>query len=96
MIRFIETIVVNIHHGASYDVLIDRSTPLGNPFRLGVHGDRVTVLSRHRTYLYERVERDLEFRRLVLNLRGKKLGCHCAPKLCHGMNYVEWLETHFE
>lgn len=80
----------------AYDVAIDRTGPFGNPYPLRHERDRAAVLQRYREYFLDRVERDLEFRRRVLELRGKRLGCHCAgasPKPCHGMVIVEWLEA---
>ena len=87
-----DTTVVNMHV-AEFDVVIDRTSLFGNPFHLGKDGDRQAVLAKYRAYFHERVERDVEFRRSVLTLRGKRLGCHCAPKLCHGMTIAEWLEA---
>ena len=94
----VDTTVVNMRTSA-FDVMIDRSSPFGNPFHVGKDGDRVIVLAKYRRYFYERVENDVDFRTQVLALRGKRLGCWCAgtgrrgPQLCHGMIIVEWLET---
>lgn len=87
-----DTTVVNMRT-STYDVAIDRSSPFGNPYHLGKDGDRTTVLAKYREYLYKRVEKDPEFRRQLLTLKGRRLGCWCAPKLCHGMVIVEWLEA---
>ena len=87
-----ETTVVNMRT-AKYDVAVDRSSPFGNPFHLGKDGDRAAVLAKYREYFHERIEKDPEFRRKVLTLRGLKLGCWCAPLLCHGMIIAEWLEA---
>ena len=38
-----------------------------------------------------RIEFDVEFRRRVLELKGKKLGCFCNGS-CHGDVYKEWLD----
>ena len=89
----VDTTVVNMRL-STYDVAIDRSSPFGNPFHLKYESERGTVLQQYREYFLARVEADPEFRKLVLALRGKRLGCHCAPKLCHGMIIAEWLETH--
>jgi hypothetical protein len=89
--RIVDTTVVNMRF-AAYDVAIDRSSPFGNPFHLKHESARGTVLHEYREYFYARVNNDPEFRQLVLALRGKRLGCHCAPKICHGMIIVEWLE----
>lgn len=85
-----ETLVVNMHT-SPYDVAIDRSGPFGNPFQRGPRDDLMQVLEKYRRYFFRRVEVDPEFRRRVLALRGKRLGCHCAPKPCHGMIIAEWL-----
>lgn len=52
-----------------------RGSPLGNPFIMGVHGDRDEVCD-----LFEYVI--LPFLD-VSDLRGKDLLCFCAPKRCH-------------
>ena len=98
MASFQDTIVVNMRTSA-YDVAIDRTSIFGNPYYLGEDGDRQAVLSKYREYFHERVARDEAFKRKVLALRGKRLGCHCAgdgknpSRPCHGMIIVEWLET---
>lgn len=66
-----------------YDVLIDRTTKWGNPWRIGSHGTRADVIRKYRAWLMEDRQADLrdEVRRV---LRGKTLGCWCAPRPCHG------------
>ncbi len=75
-----------------YDVYIGRPSegltgPFGNPFRAG------EALKRFREYFLERVGRDTEFRAQVLALRGKRLGCYCKPKPCHGDIIAEWVDS---
>ena len=94
MASIVDTVVVNMRTTSNYDVAIDRSSPFGNPYHLGKDGDRQVVLQKYKEYFYARVEKDPEFRRRVMQLRGKRLGCHCAPKLCHGMIIAEWLAKH--
>jgi hypothetical protein len=36
---------------------------------------------------------DRQFFTRVLDLYGKRLGCFCKPKPCHGDVIVEWLEN---
>lgn len=83
-----ETCVVNMRTSA-YDVAIDRSGPFGNPY---AGRDRQESIERYRKYFLARVKRDPIFRDNARALRGKRLGCHCAPKPCHGMVIVEWLK----
>ena len=86
------TRVINIRNGEPYDVLIDRRTIYGNPFRIGRDGNRDEVCDKHEKYLQERVKKDLYFRMKVLELIGKVMGCWCKPLRCHGDNYVKYLE----
>lgn len=62
-------------------VRIDRKGPWGNPFELPGDGDRETVIRN-----YE--EHYLPYKPSLLSrlpeLRGKALGCWCAPEACHG------------
>ena len=62
------------------DVFIGRATKWGNPYRLGVDGNREEILRRYRRWIMRRpvLLRSLE------ELRGKRLGCICAPNPCHG------------
>jgi len=63
------------------DVYIGRPGPWGNPFEIGTHGDRDTVVSRYRQWL----EAQPHLMRLARReLAGKTLGCWCAPEACHG------------
>ena len=61
-------------------VRVNRATPWGNPFVLGRDGDRATVIARHRDE-YLHCQPGLLAR--LGELRGKALGCWCAPQACH-------------
>jgi hypothetical protein len=63
-----------------YDVLIDRTTPLGNSFVIGQHGNREQVTARYWRYIVHRQD----LMAMLPALRGLRLGCHCAPLPCHG------------
>lgn len=100
-----KTIVVNLRK-EKCDVKICRApnnsipTPpnagcFGNPFFLkNVNDDaeRDVVCDKHRDYFFERVAIDPEFLAAVRSLKGKRLGCFCKPKRCHGDTIVEFLE----
>lgn len=73
------TIVVNIKR-AECEVPIHRGTIWGNPFIIGLDGDRATVNVKYENWL--RRQPHLLVR--LPQLRGKALGCFCAPKACHG------------
>jgi Domain of unknown function (DUF4326) len=55
------------------------ASPLANPFRIGVDGDREQVIARYSDYLLGRPD----LLALVPDLRGKRLGCWCKPLACH-------------
>jgi len=52
---------------------------------------REDAIQKFQKYFSERIEKDSEFRRRVLELKGKKLGCFCKPKACHGDVIADWL-----
>ena len=91
-----KTLVVNIYK-EPFDVYIGRAGRghdgyFGNPFRLNSEAERRDVIEKYRTYFLERIERDPEFKERILALRGKRLGCFCKPKACHGDVIAEWLD----
>jgi hypothetical protein len=64
---------------SAYDVYVGRPTKWGNPFKIGRDGTRAEVIERYERWLLEQPE-------LVAaldELRGKTLGCWCAPEPCH-------------
>jgi hypothetical protein len=56
------------------------SSNLGNPFIIGLDGDRGEVIQKHLQYL----EQNPHLFEEILKLKGLRLGCWCAPKACHG------------
>ena len=89
------TTVINIRTGLRFDVYIGRGHGhggyFGNPYRLRLGERRGMTLDRYRTYFYDRITTDSEFRERVLALKGKVLGCFCHPQPCHGDIIIEWL-----
>jgi hypothetical protein len=77
---------------SNYDAYIGRGSRFGNPFKIGEDGNRDEVISLYAYYFEEKLEGEPGFREAVEALRGKKLGCYCAPKRCHGDVIVEYLE----
>lgn len=70
-----------------FDVFIGRPSRWGNPFVIGKDGTREEVIAKYREYLQASpLAND------VAVLRGKTLGCYCAPKPCHGDVLVELLD----
>ncbi len=86
------TEVVNIYKHPDKDyVYIGRGSPFGNPFKLGKY-TREEALEKFRHYFYEYALKNEDYRDAVLALKGKKLGCFCKPKSCHGDIIKEWLD----
>ena len=90
--------VVNIKSGEKYDVYIGRagkgkSGYFGNPFKIGEDGNREEVIQKYKAWFWNRVNKDVEFRNRVMELKGMTLGCFCHPKPCHGDVIIAWLEA---
>lgn len=65
-----------------YDVYIGRPSKWGNPFKVGEGGaTREEVVGWYEDWLLEQPDLVAAVR---LELRGKVLGCWCAPQACHG------------
>jgi len=88
-----QTKVVNIRHGEPYDVYIGRGSPFGNPFKIGKDADRDAVVESYRHYFLTKLHLDADFTQKVIALRGKRLGCYCAPERCHGEVIAELLDA---
>jgi hypothetical protein len=71
-----------------YDVYIGRPSKWGNPFVIGRDGDREEVISKYRA----RIVNQPDLMAAIPELRGKILGCWCAPKPCHGDVLIELVE----
>ena len=90
------TTVVNIRTDRDKcDVYIGRNHHLkdrhyGNPFVIGKDGNREEVIEKFREWLEgSRILYGEQNRRKFIlsnlpNLKGKRLGCFCAPRACHG------------
>lgn len=93
------TTVVNIKLGDDFDVYVGRAcygfwdSPFRNPFVIGKHGTRDEVIEKFRVYFLARVKNDREFREQAEELRGKRLGCWCAPGRCHADVIADWLNV---
>src|SRR5437867_3137794 len=62
-----------------YDVYVGRPSPWGNPFVIERDGTREEVVAKYAAWV--RTQPHLLAR--IAELRGKTLGCWCAPLLCH-------------
>lgn len=83
--------IANIKNNDPYDVYIGRGSIFGNPFEIGRDGNRDEVIEKYKVWFYQ-VLKDRIFRQALSPLRGKRLGCFCAPQRCHGEVILEYLE----
>jgi hypothetical protein len=63
-----------------YDVYIGRPSKWGNPFVLRDEQHREALIGHYKKWLLNQPQLLADLR----ELKGKRLGCYCAPKLCHG------------
>jgi hypothetical protein len=82
------TTVVNIYSGKPFDVRITRGTPWGNqwshlPFARARHivSSREEAIDCFEDWFIQQPEL---IEQAVKELAGKRLGCVCKPKACHG------------
>lgn len=68
-----------------FDVYIGRPSKWGNPFRIGIDGNRKEVIEKYRKWLLNNPGLML----MLPELKGKVLGCWCKPLSCHGEVLVE-------
>lgn len=69
----------------AFDVYIGRPSKWGNPYVIGRDGSRSEVIEKFRM----RLLLNKELCEQLIELRGKVLGCWCAPAECHGDVLVE-------
>lgn len=75
-----------------YDVYIGRPSPWGNPFTLKDESERENVIQKYQSWLKDQIKTGKISKERVLSLRGKTLGCWCAPRACHGDVLLEEAE----
>ena len=100
------TRVIDIKSGVPYDVYVGRvgkgqDGTFGNPHIVdapcpmcdGKVHKRGEAVYHFRVYFHDRLAKDPEFKRRVLALRGKVLGCFCYPNSCHGTVIADWVDN---
>jgi len=99
------TVVVNLRN-SKYDVYIGRAGKgqlgyFGNPIVQGqrcpicnrVHQNPGDTLPCYKKFFYEKIASDPEFKKRVLQLKDKRLGCFCHPRPCHGDVIAHYLDS---
>ena len=77
---------------AKFDVYIGRPSIFGNPYSVMKYG-RQGCIHQYRLYFYNKIKKDPEFKKKVLDLKGKTLGCWCKPLACHGDIIAEYINV---
>jgi len=81
-----KTTVVNCKR-SKYDILITRGTKWGNPYAIGVDGNRQEVCEKYEYYVRSKPE----LWDCLEELCDKTLGCQCFPLMCHGNVLIKLL-----
>jgi len=72
---------------------------LGNPHPIGwcdrclEYHTREECIEAFKIDFYQKLETDPAFRRHVISLKGKRLGCYCKPEACHGDIIKAWIDA---
>jgi hypothetical protein len=70
-------------------VYVGRPTRWGNPFKIGIDGNREEVIVKYREWLKAKLQKNPSF---LDPLRGKDLVCWCSlNELCHADVIIEFL-----
>lgn len=75
-----------------YDICIMRPGYYQNSYMIGVHGTREEVIKLFENDFIRRMKTDLRYKMMIEKLRGKTIGCCCAPKPCHGDVYIKYFQ----
>lgn len=74
----------------AYDVYIGRPSKWGNPFTIGVDGNREEVIEKYKQW----IEHQQHLMDALPELKDKTLGCWCSPKSCHGDVLIELINIY--
>lgn len=74
-----------------YDIYIGRGSPFGNPYVIGVDGDRETVIMKYEEYARSSPV-IMNHIKSLCHKGDARLGCYCKPLSCHGDIIVKIFE----
>lgn len=72
-----------------YDIYIGRGSIWGNPFPITATQNREKVIEKYKEHLWSQIQKGEVSLEALADLDGKRLGCFCKPKACHGDVLVE-------
>ena len=67
-----------------------------NPFKIGKDGDRDDVINKYEKYIKGLLKKNSKLVESLQMLKGKNLGCWCAPDKCHGHVLLKIMKELFE
>lgn len=84
------------------DFKVDRTSVLGNPFKMFREQDRDKVCDEFAIYFEQQlllnnkmiIDELKRIKQLASNKPYFKIGCHCAPKRCHGDTIAYFLNNY--
>lgn len=80
----------NVYIGRSGVVFIngkkfpEEPSIFANPFKISNKDSRDDVIRKYKKYILDKINILVEYREEFNKLKGKNLGCWCAPEKCHG------------
>lgn len=90
----------NVYIGRAGVVFINKqrfpkqSSNFSNPFKLNKDGTRDEVIEKYEKYIIKKLEEDNLLQKELLEMKGKNLGCWCAPEHCHGNILLKLIEKY--
>ncbi len=67
-----------------------------NPYKIDANTSRIEAIEKYKIYITKKINDDVISRDLLLNLKGKQLGCWCKDKeenQCHGDILIELINN---
>lgn len=93
----------NVYIGRAGIVFIDKqrfpkkSSNFSNPYKIGKDGTREEVIEKYKNYITQKLKENVLLQEELFKMKGKNLGCWCAPEPCHGNVLLDLLsKTNFE
>lgn len=89
----------NVYIGRGRIVFIDgeryppHDSPFANPYKVGKDGTREEVIAKYVAYMTAKIESSPLLYEQLRSMKGKNLGCWCAPDSCHGDILAYWIDN---
>jgi len=75
-----------------YDARIQAGSEFANPFSINDRVTRDQAIEQYREHIISKLKKNPKLRNRLMQMEGKKLGCWCSPRRCHGDVLVELIE----